>query len=229
MLMLVCVPDVLSKEDVADFRAVMDISQWEDGRSTAGAQSALVKQNEQLPPDSQVARELGERVIIALAANPRFISAAVPLHIFPPLFNRYGVGHYFGTHVDNSIRGDKLTNLRIRTDLSVTLFLSEPDEYDGGELIAEDLYGAHEIKLPAGHLVLYPASSLHRVTPITRGQRVSSFFWIQSMIHDTYARSLVFDLDNTIQELVQRLGRNDPDVLRLSGIYHNLIRHWAAL
>jgi len=225
--MLVCVPDVLSKAEVADFRRIMDAAEWEDGRSTAGAQSALVKKNEQLPPNSEVARALGARVVKALTANPLFISAAIPLHIFPPLFNRYGEGHHFGIHVDNAVRGDPLTGLRIRTDLSITLFLSEPDEYDGAELVVEDYYGSHEVKLPAGHLVLYPSSSLHMVTPITRGTRVASFFWLQSMIRDDRARSMIFDLDNTIQRLVQRLGRNDPETVKLSGIYHNLIRHWA--
>jgi PKHD-type hydroxylase len=225
--MLVCVPDVLSKTEVDDVRAIMDAAQWEDGRSTAGAQSALVKKNEQLPPNSEVARALGQRVLSALAANPMFISAAIPLHIFPPLFNRYGEGHRFGIHVDNAIRGDHLTKLRIRTDLSATLFLSEPDEYDGGELITEDYYGSHEVKLPAGHLVLYPASSLHMVTPITRGVRVASFFWLQSMIRDAQARSMIYDLDNAIQALVQRLGRDDPEIVKLTGIYHNLIRYWA--
>jgi PKHD-type hydroxylase len=225
--MLVCVPDVLSKAEVADFRRIMDAADWEDGRSTAGAQSALVKKNEQLPPNSEVARALGARVVKALTANPLFISAAIPLHIFPPLFNRYGAGHHFGIHVDNAVRGDPLTGLRIRTDLSVTLFLSEPDEYDGAELVVEDYYGSHEVKLPAGHLVLYPATSLHMVTPITRGTRVASFFWIQSMIRDDRARSLIFDLDTTIQALVNRIGRDDPEVVRLTGIYHNLIRYWA--
>jgi PKHD-type hydroxylase len=207
----------------------MDESRWEDGRSTAGAQSALVKSNEQLPPDSNVARKLGNRIVSALTSNPRFISAAVPLHIFPPLFNRYAAaeGHHFGIHVDNAVRGDRLTGLRIRTDLSVTLFLSEPDEYDGGELVVEDLYGSHEVKLPAGDLVVYPASSLHMVTPVTRGLRVASFFWLQSMIRDAHARSLIFDLDDTIQALVARLGRDDPEVVRLTGVYHNLIRIWA--
>ena len=225
--MLVCVPDVLSKAEVADFRRIMDAADWEDGRSTAGAQSALVKKNEQLPPNSEVARALGARVVKALTANSLFISAAIPLHIFPPLFNRYGEGHHFGIHVDNAVRGDPLTGLRIRTDLSITLFLSEPDEYDGAELVVEDYYGSHEVKLPAGHLVLYPSSSLHMVTPITRGTRVASFFWLQSMIRDDRARSMIFDLDNTIQRLVQRLGRDDPETVKLSGIYHNLIRHWA--
>jgi PKHD-type hydroxylase len=227
--MLVCVPEVLSKAEVAGFREVMDATAWEDGRSTAGAQSAMVKNNEQLPPNGELARKLGERVIKALTANPLFISAAIPRHIFPPLFNRYGVGQHFGVHVDNAVRGDPLTGMRIRTDLSVTLFLSEPDEYDGGELIVEDYYRSQEVKLPAGHLVLYPATSLHTVTPITRGLRVASFFWLQSMIRDSWARSMIFDLDTAIQGLVGRLGRNDPEIVRLSGIYHNLIRYWAEL
>jgi PKHD-type hydroxylase len=225
--MLICVPDVLSKSKVADFRVAMDAAAWEDGRSTAGAQSAMVKKNEQLPPNGDVARRLGEAVIKALVANPLFVSAAIPRQIFPPLFNRYGVGQHFGIHVDNAVRGDHLTGTRIRADLSVTLFLSEPDEYDGGELIVEDYYGSHRVKLPAGHLVLYPASSLHTVTPVTRGVRVASFFWLQSMIRDGHARSLIFDLDSVIQGLVGRLGRNDPELVKLTGIYHNLIRYWA--
>jgi PKHD-type hydroxylase len=225
--MLVCVPEVLSKIEVAEFRAIMDATAWEDGRSTAGAQSAMVKKNEQLPPNSEASRKLGERVIKALTASPLFVSAAIPRQIFPPLFNRYGVGHHFGVHVDNAVRGDHLSGMRIRTDLSVTLFLSEPDEYQGGELMIEDHYGSHRVKLPAGHLVLYPASSLHTVTAVTDGVRVASFFWLQSMIRDDHARSLIFDLDTAIQALVGRIGRNDPEVLRLSAVYHNLIRYWA--
>jgi PKHD-type hydroxylase len=225
--MLICVPDVLSKVEVADFRAAMDAADWEDGRSTAGAQSAKVKKNEQLPPNSDIARQLGEAVVRALVANPLFVSAAIPKQIFPPLFNRYGVGQHFGVHVDNAVRGDHLSGARIRTDLSVTLFLSEPEEYDGGELIVEDYYGSHRIKLPAGHLVLYPATSLHAVTEVTRGVRVASFFWLQSMVRDGHARSLIFDLDTAIQGLVQRVGRDDPELVKLTGIYHNLIRCWA--
>jgi PKHD-type hydroxylase len=225
--MLICVPDVLSKAEVAAFRAAMDAADWEDGRSTAGAQSAMVKKNEQLPPDSEIARQLGQAVIKALVANPLFVSAAIPKQIFPPLFNRYGVGQHFGVHVDNAVRGDHLTGARIRTDLSVTLFLSEPEDYDGGELIVEDYYGSHRIKLPAGHLVLYPATSLHAVTEVTRGMRVASFFWLQSMVRDGQARSLIFDLDTAIQGLVQRVGREDPELVKLTGIYHNLIRCWA--
>ncbi len=227
--MLICVDDVLSKDEVADIRRIMDAADWEDGRSTAGAQSALVKKNQQLPPDSDVSRALGRRVLSALAASPKFISAAIPLQIFPPLFNRYAAddGHHFGIHVDNAVRGDHLTGLRIRTDLSVTLFLSEPDDYDGGELVIEDNYGSHEIKLAAGSLVLYPASSLHMVTPVTSGMRLASFFWLQSMIRDAHARSMIFDLDSAIQSLVERLGRDDPETVKLTGIYHNLIRYWA--
>jgi PKHD-type hydroxylase len=221
------VPDILSKAEVTEFRAAMDAAVWEDGRSTAGAQSVMVKKNEQLPPNGEIARQLGATVIRALVANALFVSAAIPKQIFPPLFNRYGVGQHFGVHVDNAVRGDLLTGARIRTDLSVTLFLSEPAEYDGGELIVEDNYGSHRVKLPAGHLVLYPASSLHTVTPVTRGLRVASFFWLQSMVRDGHARSLIFDLDTAIQGLVGRLGRNDPELVRLTGIYHNLIRYWA--
>ena len=207
--------------------AAMDAADWEDGGSTAGAQSAKVKKNEQLPPNSDIARQLGEAVIRALVANPLFVSAAIPKQIFPPLFNRYGVGQHFGVHVDNAVRGDHLSGARIRTDLSVTLFLSEPEEYDGGELIVEDYYGSHRVKLPAGHLVLYPATSLHAVTEVTRGVRVASFFWLQSMVRDGHARSLIFDLDTAIQGLVQRVGRDDPELVKLTGIYHNLIRCWA--
>jgi len=225
--MLICVPDVLSKAEVADFRAAMDAAEWEDGRSTAGAQSAMVKKNEQLPPNGAIARQLGEAVIKALVASPLFVAAAIPKQIFPPLFNRYGVGQHFGIHVDNAVRGDHFTGTRIRTDLSVTLFLSDPEEYDGGELIVEDYYGSHRVKLPAGHLVLYPASSLHAVTAVTRGVRVASFFWLQSMVRDGHARSLIFDLDTAIQGLVQRVGRDDPELVKLTGIYHNLIRCWA--
>ncbi len=227
--MLICIPDILTKAEVASFRGLMDATDWEDGRSTAGAQSAMVKRNEQLPPDSEASRQLGARVIRALTASPLFISAAIPLHIFPPLFNRYchDGNHHFGIHVDNAVRGDPLTGTRIRTDLSVTLFLSEPDEYDGGELVVEDHYGSHEVKLPAGHLVLYPATSLHMVRPVTRGMRVGSFFWIQSMVRHDHARSLIFDLDTAIQGLSARLGRDDPETVKLTGIYHNLIRTWA--
>jgi PKHD-type hydroxylase len=225
--MLITIPDVLTKKEVAEFRALMDAAPWDDGKTTAGPQSALVKHNQQLPQQSALAHELGGRILDALARCPRFISAAVPAKILPPLFNRYGVGASFGIHVDNAIRAIPGTSLRIRTDLSVTLFLSEPDEYDGGELIIEDQFGGHEVKLPAGHLVLYPSTSLHMVAPVTRGARVASFFWLQSMIREENARSLLFDLDETVQNLSARLGADDPETIKLTGLYHNLIRIWA--
>ena len=193
--MLLCIPEVLTRDQVAHFRRTIDEVEWVDGRVTAGAQSGSVKRNMQLPEGSPAARELGDMVLDALARSPLFISAAIPLRIFPPLFNRYGVGQAFGTHVDGAIRAVPGTPVRIRTDLSVTLFLAEPDEYDGGELAIEDRYGTQEVKLPAGDLVLYPSTSLHCVKPVTRGARVASFFWLQSMVRDDNARSMLFDLD----------------------------------
>jgi PKHD-type hydroxylase len=224
---LICIPEVLTKDEVAHFRHVMDRAEWVDGRGTAGAQSATVKHNMQLPEGSPPARELGDRVLDALARCPLFVSAAIPLRIFPPLFNRYGVGQSFGTHVDGAIRAVPGTPVRIRTDLSVTLFLAEPGEYDGGELTVEDKYGTQEVKLPAGDLVLYPSTSLHHVKPVTRGARIASFFWLQSMVRDDNARTMLFDLDQTIQQLSAERGIEDPACVRLTGIYHNLIRHWA--
>lgn len=225
--MLICIPDVLTKQQVAHFRDVMSQAEWEDGRSTAGSQSSLVKNNMQLPQEGAAARELGDLVLDALAASPLFVSAALPLKIFPPLFNSYGVGQGFGLHVDNAIRGVPKTPVRIRTDLSVTLFLAEPEEYDGGELVIEDHFGSQEVKLPAGHLVLYPSTSLHLVQEVTRGERVASFFWLQSMVRDNMARALLFDLDQTIQDLTARLGAGDSACVRLTAVYHNLIRIWA--
>jgi PKHD-type hydroxylase len=227
--MLVCVPNILTSDEAAEFRRLLLEAEWEDGRATAGAQSALVKKNEQLPVDGELARRLGARVVSALTGNPLFVSAATPLRIFPPLFNRYGVDSHFGMHIDNAVRGDPLTGLRLRTDLSATLFLSEPEDYDGGELVMEGAFGAQEVKLAAGDLVLYPATSLHMVQPITRGERLASFFWVQSMIHDARARELIFDLDQVIQDIVARVGMGAPEVVKLSGVYHNLIRYWAEL
>lgn len=225
--MLICIPDVLTKAEVAHCRTVMDRAEWADGRLTAGPQSASVKNNMQLPATSAEARELGDLVLGALSANALFLSAALPLRILPPMFNRYGLGQTFGVHVDNAIRNAPGSPVRIRTDLSATLFLAEPEEYDGGELTIETTYGAHEVKLPAGHLVLYPSTSLHCVTPVTRGARVASFFWIQSMIRDESPRTMLFELDQTIQDLQAERGLDDPASRRLTGIYHNLIRHWA--
>jgi PKHD-type hydroxylase len=181
----------------------------------------------QLPQDGEAARELGEHVMEALAKSPMFVSAALPQKIFPPLFNRYGVGQSFGMHVDNAIRRVPGTQIRVRTDLSCTLFLSEAEEYDGGELVVEDRVGQQEVKLPAGDLVLYPSTSLHLVREVTRGERIASFFWLQSMVRDNVARALLFDLDQTIQSLITRLGAADPACVKLAGIYHNLIRTWA--
>lgn len=225
--MLICVPEVLTKQQVAFFRQTMTAANWEDGRTTAGSQSSLVKNNLQLPQDGAAAQELGEHVLQALANCPTFVSAALPHKIFPPLFNRYGVGQNFGLHVDNAIRGVPGTPIRIRTDLSCTLFLSEAEDYDGGELVIEDRVGSQEVKLAAGDLVLYPSTSLHYVREVTRGERVASFFWLQSMIRDNVARALLFDLDQAIQSLSNRLGAGDPACVRLTGIYHNLIRIWA--
>lgn len=226
--MLLHVPDVLSAEQVSTCRKALENADWADGRITAGHQSARAKHNLQLPEDSPVARELGALILSALERNPLFLSAALPAKIFPPLFNCYREGQSFGVHVDNAVRQFRGSAFRIRTDLSVTLFLSNPDEYDGGELTVEDTYGPHRVKLPAGHLVLYPASSLHKVEPVTRGARIASFFWIQSMVRDDGARTLLFDLDTAIQ----RLSAEQPDhpsVIQLTGVYHNLLRRWSEL
>lgn len=226
--MLLQVPDVLSAEQVARARQLLDQAEWIDGKVTAGHQSSRTKDNLQLPEDSPAARELGQMVLAALQRNPLFISAALPLQVFPPLFNRYSGGQSFGTHVDNAIRQVPGTPHRIRTDLSATLFFVNPDEYDGGELVVEDTYGVHSVKLPAGHLVLYPSTSLHHVRPVTRGARVCSFFWVQSMIRSDGDRTLLFDLDTAIQ----RIAHDQPDhpsAVQLTGLYHNLLRRWAEL
>src|SRR5690348_4577589 len=201
-------------------------SDWVDGRVTAGHQSAGAKNNRQLPENSAVARKLSDTILEALGKNALFISAALPLRVFPPLFNRYEGGQSFGTHVDNAIRQVMDTPHRVRTDLSATLFLSSLEEYDGGELVVEDTYGVHSVKLPAGHMILYPSTSLHHVQPVTRGSRLAAFFWVQSMVRDDGQRTLLFDLDTAIQ----RIGRdvpNHPSSVQLTGVYHNLLRRWA--
>jgi PKHD-type hydroxylase len=223
---LLAVPDVLTADELRRARRTLESADWVDGRVTAGHQSARAKDNRQLPEDSQAARDLGELVVAALQRSPLFVSAALPLRVFPPLFNRYEGGQSFGTHVDNAIRQVTGTPHRIRTDLSATLFLSAPDEYDGGELTVEDTYGVHAVKLPAGHLVLYPASSLHHVRPVTRGTRLASFFWIQSMVRDDGERTLLFDLDSAIQRLAAE-SPDHPATVQLTGVYHNLMRRWA--
>jgi PKHD-type hydroxylase len=226
--MLLQIPQVLSGEQVAHTRGLLANADWVDGRVTAGRQSALVKDNLQLPEDSPVTRELRDVIVTALQTNPLFNSAALPLRVFPPLFNLYRGGHSFGNHVDNAIRQIGGTPLRIRTDLSATLFLSPPEDYDGGELIVEDTYGVHSVKLPAGDMVLYPSTSLHRVQPVTRGARIASFFWIQSLVRDDGARTVLFDLDNAIQRLAGD-GVDHPAVVQLTSVYHNLVRRWAEL
>jgi PKHD-type hydroxylase len=218
----------LTADEVARARQALAAADWVDGRVTAGHQSTRVKQNQQLPEDSPAARELGELIVRALQQNALFVAAALPLRVFPPLFNRYEGGGSFGNHVDNAIRQVPGTPLRLRTDLSATLFLTDPADYDGGELLIDDTYGVHSVKLPAGHLVLYPSTSLHRVTPVTRGARVSSFFWIQSLVRQDAHRTLLFDLDTAIQRLNQDLP-DHPSAVQLTGVYHNLLRQWAEL
>lgn len=226
--MLIQIPDVLSAEQVAHARRLLEAAEWVDGKVTAGHQSAQAKHNMQIPEGHPVARELGDLILNALGQNPLFITAALPKHVFPPLFNRYSGGQSFGNHVDNSVRTIPGTGHRIRTDLSATLFFSAPDEYDGGELRVEDTYGVHSVKLPAGSLVLYPSTSLHHVTPVTRGARICSFFWLQSMVRDDGDRTLLFDLDAAIRSL-NHSHPNHPVSVPLTGVYHNLLRKWADL
>jgi PKHD-type hydroxylase len=223
--MLLPVPEVLSADQVLRFHARLDAAPWVDGNVTSGHQSARAKYNEQVKEDSPEARELGEAVLAALGRSQLFFSAALPKQVFPPLFNRYREGMTFGSHVDSAIRTHAASRTRIRTDLSATLFLSAPEDYDGGELVVEDTYGTHQVKLPAGHMILYPATSLHKVNPITRGARVASFFWIQSMVRDDAQRTLLFDLDMAIVRLT-RERPDDPTLVSLVGVYHNLLRMW---
>ena len=224
--MMVHIPNVLAPEQVARCRDVMVKAEWVDGRVTAGHQSQRVKNNLQLPEDSTQARELGQMVMQALGRSPLFFSAVLPKQVFPPLFNRYDAGMVFGSHIDNAIRTHAASSVRVRTDVSSTLFISAPEDYDGGELVVEDTYGRHEVKLPAGDMIVYPGASLHNVTPITRGSRIASFFWTQSLIRDDARRALLFDLDMAILELT----RDHPDhvsLVPLTGCYHNLLRQWA--
>ncbi|MEO6875193.1 MAG: Fe2+-dependent dioxygenase [Opitutaceae bacterium] len=226
--MVLAIPHVLSPVQLTEARTVLAAADWVDGKVTAGHQGARVKNNEQIPATHPAAVQVGGMILQALAQNALFMSAALPLHILPPLFNRYTGGQRFGTHVDGAIRTVPGTNHRLRTDLSCTLFFNDPADYDGGELIIEDTSGARSIKLPAGHLTLYPSTSLHHVTPVTRGARLCSFFWLQSMIRDTTQRDLLFDMDVGIQ----RLAADQPDhpgVIQLTGVYHNLLRQWAEM
>ncbi|MEP9368834.1 Fe2+-dependent dioxygenase [Xanthobacter sp. VNH20] len=224
--MMIHIPNILTPDQVAQCRAVMMQAAWADGRATAGFQSSAVKRNLQLPDASREAAELGAMVQAALERSPLFMSAVLPKQIMPPMFNRYDAGMTFGSHVDNAIRAVRGTGLAMRTDVSTTLFLSDPDEYDGGELVVEDTYGTHEVKLPAGDAVIYPATSLHHVTPITRGSRIGSFFWTQSLIRDGGQRALLFDMDMAIIRLNQD-HPGHPSAVQLTGVYHNLLRQWA--
>ena len=225
--MLIAIPDLFSSAEVAQVRGIIDAAEWVDGNVTSGVQSAMAKDNEQLPEGSEAHRRAGAMVLDALGRSPLFVAAALPLKVFPPLFNRYGGGQRFGTHVDNAVRIQRGTDFRIRSDLSMTVFLEDPANYDGGELLIEGQFGAQSVKLPAGHAILYPSSSLHRVEPVTRGRRVASFFWIQSMIRDDSARRILFETDQAVQRLVATLGNDDRSVIELTGVYHNLLRRWA--
>lgn len=226
--MLLVIPDVLTADQVASARKTLAQAEWIDGRVTAGHQSVRAKDNLQLAEGSEAAVTLGEVIIAALQGSALFAAAALPLRVFPPLFNRYSGGQAFGTHVDNAIRQVPGTPHRIRTDLSATLFLTNPDEYQGGELQIEDTYGLHSVKLPAGHLILYPATSLHHVRPVTSGVRIASFFWVQSLVRDDGERALLFDLDTAIQRL-NADAPDHPSAVQLTGVYHNLLRRWADL
>jgi PKHD-type hydroxylase len=229
--MMIQIPALLPAEQVAHIRGQLAATDWVDGKVTAGTQSAQAKHNLQVPEDAPAARALGDIILTALGRNERFMSASLALRVFPPLFNRYDTGMGFGTHIDNAIRFVKPSPgsgapIRVRTDLSATLFLTDPADYDGGELVVEDTYGTHKVKLAAGDLVLYSATSRHHVTEVTRGSRWSSFFWIQSMIRDEAARAMLFDLDSAVQGLRKEQG-DTPHVVSLTGLYHNLVRRWA--
>lgn len=223
------IPNVLSKEQVAYFREEMQKIDWVNGKVTAGTLSATVKKNQQLPEDHPLTQHLGHIILNALGQHALFLSAAIPLDIIPPLFNRYENNQAFGFHVDNAIRRIRGTQERLRTDLSCTVFLSEPEEYEGGDLIIEDTYGYHEVKLPAGDMILYPSTSLHEVTAVNSGCRLASFFWVQSMVRDDHERHLLFNLDQTIQNLRMQLGDQHEEVIKLTNMYHNLMRKWAEL
>jgi PKHD-type hydroxylase len=225
--MLVQIPEVLTTAELAEVRSVIERAEWVDGNVTSGAQASLAKRNRQLREDSPAAKKAGEIVLDALGRNALFMAAALPAKVWPPLFNCYAGGEQFGMHVDNAVRVKRGGVERLRSDLAATLFLTDPDSYEGGELTIEDTYGAHAVKLAAGELVLYPASSLHHVTPVTSGERVASFFWIQSMIRDDTQRRVLFDLDVAVQRLAREVGQGHASVVALTGTYHNLLRMWA--
>lgn len=223
--MLLHIPRLLSDEKLARLRSLMTQADWTDGRMTAGTQSAAVKRNQQLPEDSPLAREAQRLVLAALGNNGLFLSGVLPQRIYPPLFNRYGEGMDFGNHIDNAIRTHAATGQHIRTDVSATLFLAEPHEYGGGELVIEDTFGSQSVKLPAGDMIVYPSSSVHRVMPVTHGARVASFFWVESMVRDPARRRLLFDMDQSILALRAAQGET-REAVTLTGCYHNLLRMW---
>lgn len=225
--MMLHIPGVLTRDEVAALRRQLDASPWVDGRQTVGPQGAQVKRNRQLPEHDPRSQELGRIVLQALERNPLFFAAALPLRIVPPLFNRYEGGEHYGLHVDGAVRNVP-SGGRLRTDVSSTLFLCDPDEYEGGELVVMDTYGEHQAKLPAGDLILYPSTSLHRVKPVTKGARICSFFWSQSMVRDDARRTQLFELDRTIQQLRNQLG-DTPETVQLAGHYHNLLRMWVEM
>ena len=224
--MLLHIPDILSREQITRMRSALDAADWTDGRETVGAQGARVKHPQQLPDASPLRQQLGHLVLAALAKHPLYHAATLPLRTLPPRFNRYESGGHYGMHVDGAVMALPVDTGQLRSDVSCTLFLSEPDEYDGGELIVNDTYGEHEVKLPAGDMIIYPSSSLHRVAPVTRGIRVASFFWVQSLVRDDSRRRLLFELDTSIQALT-RSGADADVLLQLTGVYHNLLRQWA--
>jgi PKHD-type hydroxylase len=224
--MLLHIPKVLTDSQTGHCRTLLEEAKWVDGRETSGHLAARVKHNRQVDEGTLEAREMGDIIVTALEHTPLFMAAALPLRVFPPLFNRYEPGMAFGAHVDNAIRELTSSPVRVRTDLSATLFLSRPDEYDGGELVVDDTYGAHAVKLPAGDMILYPASSLHRVNPVTRGIRLASIFWVQSMVRDDGARALLFDLDLAISQVSEAVPDN-AGVVALTACYHNLLRRWS--
>lgn len=225
--MMLKIPGVFSPEEVRRCRAIIDAGPWVDGNETSGHQSRLTKRNEQLQQGCEAAHTAGQMVLDAIGRTPLFVAGALPLKVFPPLFNRYAGGQEFGTHVDNAIRQLRGSDFRIRSDLSCTLFLEEPENYEGGELVVQDLFGEHRVKLAAGDMVLYPASSLHHVTPVTGGARVASFFWLQSMVRDHGQREQLFRLDGVVQTLSAEKGGRDAQVVELTNLYHNLLRMWA--
>ncbi|WP_430228726.1 Fe2+-dependent dioxygenase [Paraburkholderia tropica] len=224
--MIVEIPGVFSPQESKVRVERLRAAQWIDGKATAGAQSQRVKHNRQLGGDDPLAREIGDEIIDRLAKDAVFMSAALPKRIYPPLFNSYGIGESFGFHIDNAVRGIRASRERVRTDLSATLFLADPASYDGGELVIRDTYGEQRVKLPAGHMILYPGSSVHKVEPVTRGERIASFFWIESLVREDAPRALLLDMDVAIQRLTMQ-NASDESLVQLTGCYHNLLRMWA--